>query len=282
MRRIIPLALALATLVAGVVYWTDRPETTLQRIRRSGVVRVGYAPEPPFAYREPGGHVTGESPEVARAVFRRLGIARAEWVQTEFRALIPELQAGRFDVIAAGMFVTPERRRAIAFSTPTFRTRSALLVRARDTTRIRALADLRRDPDGQLAVVQGAAELQLALDVGFPMARIVAVPDLASGVEAVRAGRVDALVLSAFTLRRLGGAHPAGEVAVVFPLRDTLPSGSAAEGRGAFGFRRDDRALRDTFDAVLRRFVGTPQHLALVRPFGFAAADVPVPSPPAP
>ena len=40
-------------------------ETTLQRIQRTGEVRIGYANETPFAYTTPDGTVTGESPEIA-------------------------------------------------------------------------------------------------------------------------------------------------------------------------------------------------------------------------
>ncbi|MBV9773809.1 MAG: transporter substrate-binding domain-containing protein, partial [Gemmatimonadetes bacterium] len=96
-------SVALAAAAAAVASWTvlraDRPESSLERIRREGVVRIGYAPEPPFAFRTADGRVTGESPEIARAVFRRLGVTRIRWVQTEFRSLIPELKTGRFDVI---------------------------------------------------------------------------------------------------------------------------------------------------------------------------------------
>ena len=34
---------------------------------------MGYAPDRPFSFRTPDGRVTGESPEIARVVFARLG-----------------------------------------------------------------------------------------------------------------------------------------------------------------------------------------------------------------
>ena len=92
---------------------------TLARIRHDGFVRIGYAVEAPYAYLADG-RVTGESPEVARAIFARLGIDSLVWVQQDFGALIDDLRRGRFDVIAAWMFITPERERQIAFSVPTF------------------------------------------------------------------------------------------------------------------------------------------------------------------
>src|SRR6218665_3671516 len=93
-------------------------ETTLQRIVRTSEGRIGYANENPFAYTTPDGVVTGESPEIARKVFATLGVKKVDAVLTEWGALIPGLRAGRFDVIAAGMYVTPGRCKQVAFADP--------------------------------------------------------------------------------------------------------------------------------------------------------------------
>ena len=263
----------LAGLAAAGVYALDRPEPTLARVRREGVVRVGYAPERPYAYRTPDGRVTGESPELARAVLRALGVPRVEWVQTEFRALIPELRAGRFDLIAAGMFVTPERVRLIAFSRPTFVAAPALVVR-RDGARIGAIADVGALPAARVAVIDGAAEERLLRAAALGDDRILRVPDPTTGVEAVRTGRAAAFALSRITLQGLVRGR-AAELAIVFPIRDAPPGDAATVGRGAFGFRQEDDDLRDAFDAALARLLGTPAHLRLVAPFGLTAADVP-------
>ncbi len=47
---------------------------------------------------------------------------------TEFGSLIPGLQAGRFDIIAAGMFVNPKRCEQVQFSEPTYGIGQAFLV----------------------------------------------------------------------------------------------------------------------------------------------------------
>lgn len=114
--------------VALVVF--QSPERTLQRVQRRGVIRLSYASERPFAYRDEANRVTGESPEVLRAVLGRMGIRNIQWVQIEWGELIPELKAGRFDIIAIGMFITCERAEQIAFTEPTFALDQAFLVRA--------------------------------------------------------------------------------------------------------------------------------------------------------
>ena len=84
-------------------------ETTLERVKRTGEIRIGYANEAPFAYTLPDGRATGESPEIGRVVFDKMGVKKVSPVLTEWGGLIPGLLAGRFDVIAAGMYITPER-----------------------------------------------------------------------------------------------------------------------------------------------------------------------------
>ena len=106
------------------------PRCVPARSGRPGFIRIGYAVEAPYAFLTPDGELTGESPEVAKRITSRLGIPRITWRQVEFASLIDELDAGRIDMIASGMFVTEERARRVAFSIPTFHTHQALLVRA--------------------------------------------------------------------------------------------------------------------------------------------------------
>ena len=123
---------------------------------------------------------TGEAPELARAVFARLGIERIEWVEVQFGSLIPQLRTGRYDVIAAGMYVTPARAQQIAFSRPSFCTHAVLLVRRDDPLDLHGYADVARAPAARLAVLAGAVEGDAALAAGVPAARIAVYPDAAA------------------------------------------------------------------------------------------------------
>lgn len=275
MRGTLLVALALASALTALAHLADRPEDSWSRIRRQGVVRVGYAPERPFSFRTPDGRVTGESPEIARVVFERLGVPRVELVQTEFRALIPQLQEGRFDVIAAGMFVTPERAREVTFSHPTFVTRPALLVRAGTGSRWCGLSAFRegRLPRGRLAVLESSVEEHAALATGVHRGALLPVPDITNGVAAVRSGAAQALALSHLALRDEATRTP--DLQLVFPTCDDEVVARVGGGAGAFAFRKGDAALAGAFDAELRRFVGTAGHRALVAPFGLTPQDLP-------
>jgi ABC-type amino acid transport substrate-binding protein len=104
-------------------------EAALEPYRENGVV-IGIAPEPPYGYEdeEAEGGVTGEAPELAREVFGRLDIEVRDYTVTEFGALIDGLNAGRMDVISAGMFITPDRAENALFANPDYCATTAFAV----------------------------------------------------------------------------------------------------------------------------------------------------------
>ena len=87
----------------------------------------------------------------------------------------------------------------------------------------------------------------------------------------MQAGRADAAALTALSIADMASkaegvesTQPFGEVA-----------GKSVKGHGAFGFRKEDTDLLEAFNAELAAFLGTPEHIALVEPFGFGADYLP-------
>lgn len=239
------------------------------------VIRIGYAVEPPYAYVTPEGEVTGESPELARQVVRRLGAGRTVWVQTSFPSLMSDLEAGRFDVIAAGLFVNAERARRVLFSVPTFRVRPGLLVQNGNPRGIHSYRDAARMPDTRIAVLSGAVEERILLAEGLPRARLLPVPDARTGWVAVASSAADALALSLPSLRWMVRSQDQARVEVADPFEQPADSVTGRTGYGAFAFRRGDERLRDAWDSVLRSYVGSDEHLRLVAPYGFTKDEMP-------
>jgi polar amino acid transport system substrate-binding protein len=262
--------------VAGCDRGERAEETTLQRIQRAGVVRVGYANEAPYAYMdEDAGRLTGEAPEIARVVLNEMGVERVEGVLTEFGALIPGLKAKRFDIIAAGMYILPKRCREIAFTAPTYRIGEAFLVKAGNPLGLHSYEDLAAHPDARLGVVAGAVELAYARASGVPDERIAVLPDAPSAVAAVQAGRVDAYAGTALTVQDMLGKAGDDGIERAAPFKDPVIAGERVSGYGAFGLRQGDTALLAAFNERLHAFIGSPEHLALVKPFGFTRAELP-------
>lgn len=265
---------ALACAVASLLFVLVELPAPTDAAWRGGTVRVGYALEPPYAYRTPEGAVTGEAPEVARAMLHRAGITRIRWVLGDFNALIPDLLAGHIDMIAAGMFVTPEREARITFSLPTSVVGQGLLVRRGNPRNLHDYATLAGRADVTVAVLDGAVEHRQLLLLGMPAERLFLVPDAHAGMNAVRRGRVDGLALSGPTVVLQTRLHP-DELEAAQPFTQPVIEGKPAMGLCAFGFRKGDTTLAAKVDEQLQSFIGTPQHLDLVRPFGFDERAMP-------
>jgi polar amino acid transport system substrate-binding protein len=244
-------------------------ETTLQRIQRTGVVRIGYANEKPFAYTQPDGTVTGESPEIAKRIFAKLGVKKVDALLTEWGALIPGLQAGRFDVIAAGMYITPQRCAQVAFADPQYQIGDTLLTLPGNPKHLASYADVARESGAKLAVMAGTVELGYAREASIKDSQILQVPDTTAQLQAVRSHRADAAVGTALTIKDLAAKMP-GQVAVV----DKFADDPKHMGYGALAFRKDDTDLRDAVNKELHSWLGTPDHLKTVAPFGFDKSNV--------
>lgn len=246
-------------------------QTTLERALADGYIRVGFANEAPYGFATPDGTLTGESPEVVKAVLNKIGIAEVDGVLTEFGSLIPGLQAGRFDIIAAGMFVNPARCEQIQFSEPTYGIGQAFLVAEGNPKGVVDYATIAGNADLTLAVMAGAVEGGYATDSGVAESQLVVLPDQSSLVAAVKAGRADAAALTALSIADMASKNEGVESTAPFGM----VAGASVVGHGAVGFRKEDTDLYEAFNAELKNFIGSPEHIALVTPFGFGEGFMP-------
>jgi polar amino acid transport system substrate-binding protein len=251
-------------------------KSTLERAREAGKIRVGYANEAPYAWLDSkSGRLTGEAPEIARAVLADMGIREIEGVLTEFGSLIPGLNAGRFDIIAAGMYVLPERCKEVAFSNPTYSVGEALIVAPGNPAKLHSYQDVATSPDARLGVVAGTVEHGYAKAAGVPQERVIVFPDAPSALEGVVAGRVEAFGATSLTANDMLARMQDGRAERATPFSDPVIEGKTARGYGAFAFRKEDKALLAAFNAELARLIGTPRHLEMIKAFGFTKAELP-------
>jgi polar amino acid transport system substrate-binding protein len=259
-------ACALALTLSGA-----QAQDLLEEAKASGSITVGVANEAPYGYVSPEGELTGEAPEIAKNILAKMGIENVEAVVTEFGSLIPGLKAGRFDIVAAGMFITPARCEQVAFSEPTYGIGQAFLVAEGNPKDLQTYEDIAANSDSTLAVMAGAVERGYARDSEVPDDQVMVVPDTAAGTAAVSAGRADAFALTSLSIRRL--AESADGVEMAEPFGDV--GGTSVVGHGGFAFRPEDQAFLEEFNKQLADFIGTEEHLALVAPFGWTEDELP-------
>jgi len=106
---------------------------------------------PPFSTYDENGNLEGFDVDVARAIAAEMG-REVEFVATKWDAMIPGLQAGKYDAIIGSMAVTPEREKAVSFSEPYYRSGAQLYVHERHAEEIQGIADCAAKPVG---VVRG-------------------------------------------------------------------------------------------------------------------------------
>ena len=105
------------------------------------VIRVGSETTfPPFEFTENDKYV-GFDLDLADAIIKQMG-SKMEFKSMGFDALIPAVQSGQIDMIAAGLDATPERAKQVAFSDVYFKDNGYCIVVRKDNTTINDWADL--------------------------------------------------------------------------------------------------------------------------------------------
>jgi polar amino acid transport system substrate-binding protein len=274
LRMALILSVLVVVLTTTSILFLTR-ESSLSRLQQAGSIRIGYAVEAPYAFLKPGGEVTGESPEVARAIVSRLGIPQIHWRLVEFTALVGELESGRIDVIAAGMFITPERAHRVSFSEPTFHVQQGLLVSEGNPWQLHSYEQVLARKDLRIAVVSGAVEERLLRQIGLLDRQLVIVPDAQAGRVAVESGLADGLALSSPTIQWMAQWEQLGKTEAALPFEQPKVAAGARLGYGAFVFRNSDRQLRTAWNKAMKLFIGSPEHLKIITEFGFSAVELP-------
>jgi len=151
----------------------------LQTVRNTGTLRVGVTLFAPWATRDANGELLGFEVDVARQLAADLGV-KVELIPYDIERLVPALESGEIDLVAAGLTITPERALHVNFSQPYAESGIAL---ATDLKRTADIADVNalNDEAFTIAAVEGSVAVQLAQRL-WPRAklRVFASPETAS------------------------------------------------------------------------------------------------------
>ncbi|MEZ5883318.1 MAG: ectoine/hydroxyectoine ABC transporter substrate-binding protein EhuB [Paracoccaceae bacterium] len=256
------LLLTVAILAAPLPALADK----LEDLKAQGFARIAIANEPPFTAVAADGTVSGAAPDVAREIFKRLGVPEVVASISEYGAMIPGLQARRHDVITAGLFMKPERCAAVAYSEPVLCDAEAFLLPKGNPKGFQSYADIAADPEATIGAPGGGTEEKLALEAGVPRDRVIVVPDGQSGLKMVQDGRIDVYSLPVLSISDLLAKAGDDNLEMVAPV-----VGAPVYCDGA-AFNKDDTALRDAFDVELAKMKESGEFAAIVEPYGFSAA----------
>lgn len=251
---------------------TDDDSSLLQTLQERGSVTVGFAGEAPYSFME-NGELTGATVALHREIFGNLGIETVEGVNADFGALIPGLQANRFDVVSAGMSILPERCEQAAFSEPEFNYTTALMVTEGNPMNLTDMQSV-ADSGARLATMTGAIESDYATEMGIDAMQVATPQD---GMDAVTSGRADVFALTGISLNWMKNNNPDAPVDVTQSFVAEI-DGVPQVGAGGTVFRTDDRELLDAYNEELAKITSDPEkYLSIVGEFGFTEEELPDP-----
>jgi len=186
------LALLPLCLVPGIVVGG-----TLDQIRKSGEIRVGYRTDaPPLSFNDSSGQAAGYSVElckrIAAAVKEHLKLKdlKTTMVPLSSEDRIDAIINNRADIECGATTITLSRAEKVDFTLMTFVTGGGLLTLAKSG--IDSLASL---SGKSVAVVTGTTSqtaLQKYLQKNLIDAKVVVAPDRGEGMKQLQAGKVDA------------------------------------------------------------------------------------------
>ena len=186
---------------------------------------------PPYNFINDEGEVDGFERELGEELCRRADL-ECTWVTNEWDSIIPNLVAGDYDTILAGMSITDERDEVIDFTQPYFPPGESVYL---------ALVEAGGEVvDGRVAAQVATVQADHLSQSGATLLEYELAPEV---VSAVLGGEADAaLVDLEFARESMAGNE--GKLALVGP-RVTLDSGIGV------GVREDDGRLKDKLDKAI-------------------------------
>ena len=197
--------------------------------------------------------------------FRSSGVKDIVASISEYGAMIPGLQARRFDMVSAGLFIKPERCAAVIFSQPDLCDAESFMVKKGNPKGLKSYADIAKT-GAKVGVVGGGTEEKLAIEAGAKRENVVVAPDPQSGAKMLQDGRIDAFALPVLSISGLMQKANDPDLEMFAPVEGT-PIYCAG-----VAFRKQDTALRDAYDVELAKMKADGEFAKIIEPYGYSAA----------
>ncbi|HET7355783.1 MAG TPA: transporter substrate-binding domain-containing protein [Nocardioidaceae bacterium] len=163
-------------------------ESHLQKVLSSHKIRIGVQTEAaPWGVKESDGSYQGFDIDIANALGEALG-AKVQFVPETNESRIPSIQADKVDVVIASFTATDERAQQVEFTIP-YAAGGTLIAVPKDSP-IHSYADL----DGKSVSASRGSIGESILESEFPKAKPALFNSFADSVQALKSGKVDALI----------------------------------------------------------------------------------------
>jgi polar amino acid transport system substrate-binding protein len=182
MARVAATIVLTASVLGGDAFARD-----LQEVLNTGTLRVGVTLFAPWAARGAGGELVGFEIDVAEQLAADLGVEPLLFAYDVDR-LVPALESGEIDIIAAGLTITPERALHVNFSDPYAESGIGLATHVERTAAVTDVTALDSEAF-TIAAVEDSVGVELAQRL-WPRAHLRVFPSVETASEALLAGEV--------------------------------------------------------------------------------------------
>ncbi|WP_136686075.1 transporter substrate-binding domain-containing protein [Falsirhodobacter xinxiangensis] len=225
---------AILTAAALLIAAAAHAETTLERIRERGAIRIAIdLSVPPWSYKDENLVPVGSEVETAQLLADSLGVDM-EIVQTNGANRIPFLMSGQADIIMSVLSITDERRQVIDFSRPY--TGASTFIAAPAGAKIASAEDLAGQ---RIAVTRGTANDTDLTALAPARTEIIRFEDEATTITAVAAGQVPLVAQAQSLIDVINARNPSLQLEPKITLR---------EFRAGVGIRKGDTDLAEYLD----------------------------------
>ena len=250
--------------------------SSFEKMQREKTIRVGFANEAPYAFASSDGKLVGLMPDVIGYIMKELGAPAIEGVLTDFGGLIPGLLAGRFDVLGAGLYITPQRCRQALPASPQYVVTEAMVVAKGNPHALHSYADVAANSKIRIGTLAGSINAQYLAAAKVPANRVTLFPDLPSAIAGLQGGRVEAVTMSIISLQDILKKTNDPKLELAMPFQDPLnEKGQPVRGYGSAWFRMEDKDLVAAYNAKLQEIKASGKLLELIAPYGFTEHQVP-------
>ncbi|MEG1547865.1 MAG: transporter substrate-binding domain-containing protein [Clostridia bacterium] len=191
------LALVMTLVMAAAMLASCAKTSSLDKIKKSGeLVMLTNAQFAPYEYLGADNKPAGVDIDVAQAIADELGV-KLTVLDMEFDGLVPALNGGKGDLVAAGLTITDEKKESVDFSDTYAQTTQVIIVN-KEAPKVASVDDL----GGKTVGVQ----LGTTGDFFVSMIDGVTVKQYKSGLEAsmdLSNGKLDAVMLDKLTAQNI-------------------------------------------------------------------------------
>ncbi len=225
-------------------------DEVLQKIAKTKTLTIGTdATFKPFEYKN-GDKYEGFDIDLIQAIAKELGAEKVDIVDTEFKGLIPGLQAKKFDIIVSSMYITDERKKTIDFSDTYFPGGLSIMVK-KDNDSIKSINDLK----GKKVSVQIGTKSVKFLEDNYKEIQLVKVEKNTEMFLELETGKVDAVVT---------GLPAAKTYTKEKGTTKVLPDTLTQEYYG-FGIRKENAEFTKAVNEALKKVKASGQYDQIVK-----------------